>query len=219
MKKIKCIIVDDHQLVRDGIKALLAESQSVEVIAEATGGSELMSLLKTFEPQIILMDLSMPGIPGFDLIKMVKKNYPAIHILVLSMFMGEDYVFHALKAGAQGYIHKNTTRKELLQAICTVSSGSEYFSDEVSAIILKSYIRKVKNDVAENEDKSKELSSREFEILRLFAEGHSNQDIASKLFISIRTVESHKNHIMQKLELKSTVDLVKFAIRNGIIEL
>ena len=201
MKTIKIILADDHQLVRDGIKALLAGSSNMEVIAEANDGYELLEILKIHNPDILLLDISMPRLSGLEVIKLVKKDFPGIKILVLSMYLGEDYVFNAIKAGALGYIHKNTTRKELIEAICKVSFGTEYFSEPVSAMILKSYIRKAKNNVPGTEDESRGLSSRELDILRLFAEGDSNQEIADKLFISIRTVESHKNHIMQKLEL------------------
>lgn len=135
------------------------------------------------------------------------------------MFNSEEYIFNAIKAGAQGYLTKNISQSELLEAIRTVSHGHEYFSESISNIILKSYIKKAKDKEDENLNPENSLSKRELEILKLFAEGHSNPQIAEKLFISTRTVESHKNHIMQKLSLKSTVDLVKFAIKHQIIEL
>jgi two-component system response regulator NreC len=133
------------------------------------------------------------------------------------MYTNEDFVFNAIKAGAKGYLPKNTTRKELFEAVNTIYNGEEYFSESISNIILKSYIKKAKTD--ENNEKKEALSIREIEILRLFAQGTTNQEIADKLFISIRTVESHKNHIMQKLALKTTVDLIKFAIKNKIVEI
>jgi two-component system response regulator NreC len=135
------------------------------------------------------------------------------------MFTQEEFIFNAIQAGAKGYLPKNTSKKELLEAIEAVHKGEEYFSQQISGIILKSYIKKAQNQEDESKKKEDLLSKREIEILKLFAEGVSNQEIADKLFISVRTVESHKNHIMQKLELKNTVDLVKFAIKNKIIEL
>lgn len=219
MSIIKIILVDDHRLIRDGIKSLLADTKNIDVIDEASDGYDLMEKLKHKIPDIILLDISLPKISGLDVITLVNNNYPQIKILILSMFINEDYVFNAIKAGASGYMHKNTTKKELLEAIYKINDGQNYFSDSVSGIILKSYIRKAQTGDNYSEKEEKTLSRRELEILKLFAEGHTNQEIADKLFISIRTVESHKNHIMTKLELRSTVDLIKFAIKNNIIEI
>jgi DNA-binding NarL/FixJ family response regulator len=135
------------------------------------------------------------------------------------MYTNEEFIFNAIKAGAKGYLPKNTTRQELLSAIEAVSQGQEYFSETVSEIMLKSYVRIAKDDEKFFDKKDASLTIREIEILKLFANGLSNQEIADKLFISIRTVESHKNHIMQKLDLKTSVDMVKYALRNKIAEL
>jgi DNA-binding NarL/FixJ family response regulator len=135
------------------------------------------------------------------------------------MYTSEDYIFNSIKAGAKGYLPKNISRAELLTAIARVSEGKEYFSESISNIILKSYIKKAKESEPENHITEEDLSKRELEVLKLFAEGCSNPQIAQKLFISTRTVESHKNHVMQKLNLKSPVDLIKFAIKNHIIDI
>ncbi|NVN94851.1 MAG: response regulator transcription factor [Bacteroidetes bacterium] len=219
MSGIKIMLIDDHQIVRDGIKVLLESLENVEVIGEASNVAELLEKLKDVQPDIIVTDISMPDISGIELTKIINedKKYANIKILILSMYTNEDFVFNAIKAGAKGYLPKNTTRKELFEAVNTIYNGDEYFSESISNIILKSYIKKVKSD--ENGEKKEALSIREIEILKLFAEGMANQEIADKLFISIRTVESHKNHIMQKLALKTTVDLLKFAIKNKIVEI
>ena len=219
MSSIKIMLIDDHQIVRDGIKVLLESLENVEVIGEASNVAELLEKLKDVQPDIIVTDISMPDISGIELTKIINedKKYANIKILILSMYTNEDFVFNAIKAGAKGYLPKNTTRKELFEAVNTIYNGDEYFSESISNIILKSYIKKVKSD--ENGEKKEALSIREIEILKLFAEGMANQEIADKLFISIRTVESHKNHIMQKLALKTTVDLLKFAIKNKIVEI
>jgi DNA-binding NarL/FixJ family response regulator len=219
MSGIKIMLIDDHQIVRDGIKVLLESLENVEVIGEASNVAELLEKLKDVQPDIIVTDISMPDISGIELTKIINedKKYANIKILILSMYTNEDFVFNAIKAGAKGYLPKNTTRKELFEAVNTIYNGDEYFSESISNIILKSYIKKVKSD--ENGEKKEALSIREIEILKLFAEGKANQEIADKLFISIRTVESHKNHIMQKLALKTTVDLLKFAIKNKIVEI
>jgi DNA-binding NarL/FixJ family response regulator len=219
MSQIKIALVDDHQIVRDGIRALLESMNNIEVISEASSAKEFFDNIKYVQPDILITDISMPEISGIELTKMINENEKTrnIKVLILSMFTNEDFIFNAIKAGAKGYLPKNTNRNELYEAIKTIYNGEEYFSESISNIILKSYIRKAKS--YEQTEKKETLSARETEILKLFAQGLSNQEIADKLFISIRTVESHKNHIMQKLELKSTVDLIKFAIKNKIIEL
>jgi len=215
---IKVLLVDDHTIVRDGIRALLTGQDDISIRGEASNGRDLLSLMKSAEADIILLDISLPDCSGIDLCESIRKDYPGTQVLFLSMYTTEEYIFNAIKAGAQGYLPKNISQSELLLAIRTISQGSEYFSESISNTILKSYIKKAKDKEPENLNPENSLSKREFEILKLFAEGYSNPQIAEQLFISTRTVESHKNHIMQKLNLKSTVDLVKFAIRHQIIE-
>jgi DNA-binding NarL/FixJ family response regulator len=140
-------------------------------------------------------------------------------VLILSMYTNEDFIFNSVKAGAKGYLPKNTSREELLDAIRTIYEGDEFFSDSISRIMLKSYVRKAKDEDLSSQGGPVPLTSREIEILKLFAEGFINKEISDQLDISIRTVETHKNHIMKKLELKSTVDLIKYAIRNKIVEI
>ena len=220
-EKIKIILVEDHQIVRDGIKALLAEGPDIEIIGEAQNFSELREILNSKLPDIIIMDISLPETSGIEITTYITEKYQSTKVLILSMYTEEDFIFNAIKAGAKGYLPKNTTRKELLDAISAIHNGAEFYSDTISNIILKSYVNKAKSADNKNVKINKEdlLTHREIEILKHYAEGYSNQEIADKLFISIRTVESHKNHIMQKLELKSTVDLIKFAIKNKIVEI
>jgi DNA-binding NarL/FixJ family response regulator len=219
MEKIKVMLVDDHQIVRDGIKSLLTGGSNIEITGEASDSDELFSRLKVLKPDILVLDISLPKLSGIEITKIIVRDYPKIKVLILSMYTNEDFIFNAIKAGAKGYLPKNTTRKELLEAIHEIYAGNEFFSEAVSNIILKSYIKKAKDDDEHSQKKEKTLTNREIEILKMVAEGWGNQEIADKLFISIRTVESHKNHIMQKLELKTTADLVKFAIKNKFIEL
>lgn len=217
MNKIKLILVDDHRIVRDGIKALLNTENNIDIIDEADDAQELLTKLKHKKPDIIIMDISMPKVSGLELLKIVSKDYPGIKVLILSMYTNEEFVFNAIKSGAKGYLPKNTSRKTLIEAIEKIYNNEEYFSDEISNIILKSYVKNVRSSDNNKQNQKEQLTSREIEILKLFAEGKTNPEIAEKLFISIRTVESHKNHIMQKLELKTTVEMVKFAIKNNII--
>ena len=218
MNKIKIILVDDHQIIRDGIKSLLQNESDISVIAEASDFIELNDYLNIKIPDIILLDISLPGISGIEITKIMKEKFPDIRIIILSMHINEEFIINAFQSGASGYLAKNTTKKELLDAIRHVYEKGEYYSPMISNILAKSFIKTVKSD---NKDKIDEnlLSKREIEILKLFADGYSNKEIADKLFISTRTVESHKNHIMQKLNLKSPVEMLKFAIKNRIVEL
>lgn len=219
MNKIKIILVDDHQLVRDGIKSLISDSFGIDIIGEASNSVELFKLLHHSNPDVILMDISLPIMSGIEITKILRKDYPKIKVLMLSMYTSEDFIFNGLKAGINGYLPKNTTRDELLLAIEEVHNGNEYFSKSISNIILKSFVNSAKYGNNANDDKMSVLTKRETEILKLVVEGVSNQHIADQLFISIRTVETHKTSIMKKLELNNTIDLVKFAIKNKIIEL
>ena len=217
MEKIKLILVDDHQLVRTGIANLLAGETGFEIIGEAADAKDLFELLRKTQPDITVLDIALPGMSGIEITKKLHNDYPGIRILILSMHTSEEFIFNAINSGARGYLPKNTSRKELIEAIYAIHRGEEFFAESISNVILKSYIKKAKSDSQEDENNENLLSKREIEVLKLFAEGMTNQEIADKLFISIRTVESHKNHIMARLELKTTVDLVKFAIRNNIV--
>jgi len=219
MEKIKIILVDDHQIVRDGIKALISDDASINIITEASSASELYFKLETYKPDIILMDINLPDETGIEITRKLKETSPSIKILILSMHMSEDFVVNAIEAGANGYLPKNTTRKELLEAIRTLYKGEDFYNESISNILVKSYVKKAQSSGKEKEEKHVDLTRREKEIITLFAQGLSNKEIADQLFISVRTVESHKNNIMNKLELKSTVDLVKFAIKNNFVDL
>jgi len=219
MSKIKVALVDDHQIVRDGIRSLLSGIEDIEVIIEASDAKCILEKLKVIKPDVMIVDISLPEISGIELTKIVTNEYPSIKIVVLSMYTNQEFIFNAIKAGAKGYLPKTITREELLEAIREVYNGNEYFSKDVSSIILKSYLKQVKDPERFDSLKEEKLTNRELEILRFVAEGYSNLLIADKLFISVRTVESHKNHIMQKLELTTTVDLVKYALKNKIIDL
>jgi DNA-binding NarL/FixJ family response regulator len=213
---INIILTDDHQIVRDGIKAMLSDADGIRIIAQAGSGSELFDLLKTKKTDVIILDIELPDMSGIDICSRITKEYPEIRILILSMYTGEEFIFKAISEGAKGYLPKNTSREELVMAIKAVAGNREYFSPVISEIMLKSYIQQAKSVNRDVRDLS-DLSKREIEILRMLAEGYPNTEIAEKLFISIRTVESHKSHIMQKLEIHTTVELVKFAIRNKLI--
>jgi DNA-binding NarL/FixJ family response regulator len=217
--KISLALVDDHHLVRDGIKSLIEGVEHIDVVIEASNSDELLAKLEEVEPQIAIVDISLPGLSGIEITKTLGSRYPNIKVIILSMHTTQEFIFNAIKAGAKGYLPKNITQIELVDAIDGVNAGNEYFSKEISEIILKNYLKQIKTPDRVDEYQEQKLTSRESEILKLVAEGYSNQLIADKLYISVRTVESHKNHIMQKLELSSTVELVKYALKNKIIDI
>lgn len=213
---VNIILVDDHPIVRQGIRALVESIGNVRIIGEADQSKALFQLLSHEVPDLIILDISLPHESGIEICRKLQADEKYMHIkcIILSMFTQEDFILNAIQAGAKAYLPKNTGRDQLVEAIDALMRGEEYFSPEIANIIMKSYVRKAKQE----SEQDNSLSKRETEILQLFAKGLSNQEIADKLFISIRTVESHKNHIMQKLNLKSSVDLVKYAIRAGLTD-
>lgn len=219
MSRIRIFLVDDHQLVRDGIKALLVTAEDLHMLGEASSGAECFEKIAHEPPDILILDISLPDTNGIEITKRVTAEYPGTKVLMLSMYTSEDFIFNSVKAGARGYLPKNTSREELLNAIHAIYRGEEFFAEPIARIMLKGYVRKAKEDETAARETPLLLTARETEILRLLAEGHVNREISDKLFISIRTVETHKNHIMKKLGLKSAVDLIKYAIRHRIVDI
>ena len=219
MKKISVFMVDDHQIVRDGIFALLIKEEKIEITGDAGHAEELFGLLTKTIPDVIIMDISMPGMSGIEITEKLSIDYPEIKVIIFSTHTDENRIFDSIKAGARGYLPKDVVRDELVKAIFTVVEGEEYLSDSISNTILIKYIKKETGQDKYSAEKTNVLSARELEILKYVAEGLAYKEIGEKLFISPRTVETHKNNIMQKLRLRSTIELVKFAIKNGIIEI
>jgi len=213
--KIKVIIVDDHKLVTDCISLFLKGANPIEVIGVAHSGKEILEVLKKTKPDVLLLDISMPEMTGIEVAMAVKKKYPEINILILSMHADYVNISDAIDAGADGYVLKDVSSEELVLAIKTVSTGKNYFQSAISDEIVKNYANKKQK----NSGLLLQLTRRELEVLQLFAEGFNNSEIADKLFLSVRTIESHKNHILQKTNLKNSVELIKFAIKNKIIEI
>jgi DNA-binding NarL/FixJ family response regulator len=216
MDMIKIVLVDDHRIFRDGLKSLLSEVDFIEVIGEASGGSELLELLKTLNPDLVILDISMKDVSGIEVSKQMASLYPEIKIMILSMHTNEEFVINAIKAGVNGYLSKDASRDELLDAIKIIHEGGECYSKLVSDNFLKSYVKKYKAEHSLLENKI--LTHRELEILKLAAVGLTNKEIADKLFISNKTVDCHKNNIVQKLKLKNTAEMVLYAVKNKIIE-
>jgi DNA-binding NarL/FixJ family response regulator len=214
---IDILLVDDHKIVRDGIKALLFTNGLINIVGECEDGNQVLEFLENNRVDIILMDINMQDINGIDCTKMVIDKHPTIKVIALTMHIEEGYISKILKSGASGYILKNTGKAELIDAIKKVNNGENYFSKEVSNVMMNKYmkksgVRKSSSSLASVDD----LTKREVEILGLIAEEMTNNEIGEKLFISPRTVDTHRRNLLQKLGVKNTAGLVKFAIQNGV---
>ncbi len=219
MSRTRILIVDDHQIVRDGIKRILTDESDIELIGSVGSGKDALAFIKCNQPDIVIADLSMPNMSGIELTETISKLYPQIRMLILSMFNNEEYIVSAIQSGAKGYLPKqDSTTEILLEAIRTIANGDEFFSPSISKIVLKSFISNAKNSGVSDVAKKHQLTSREKEILKLYVEGCTNNEIADKLNLSVYTVKTHKNNIMQKYNFKSTVEMIKFALLNNIVE-
>lgn len=216
MKKLKVLIADDHKMFRQGVMNILNDTGEVEV-TEAESGDELMEKLKTQKPDVILMDINMPGINGIEATKLVKKKYPAIKVMAVSTSDEENYIIEMLKAGAMGYVLKSTGVDELLEAIKVVSRGDSYFCKEASNVILFQ-LDKIKKGRTQKQETDVPLTDREIEVLKLIAEGLTNKEIGERLFISTRTVDTHRRNLHQKLNIKNAAGLVNYAIKNKLLD-
>lgn len=212
---IKIIIADDHQLFREGIVKLLSNGTGVEILSEAKNGEDAIMKAKEYKPDIILMDISMPIINGIEATRIIKNEYPDIKIIALSMHDAKEYIKDILDAGASGYLLKSCTYNQLIEAINAVYEGNMYLGETVTEIILQDYLNKEES----NSITDIKLSKRELEILKLYADGKSSREISEILFISIKTVGTHKQHIFRKLDIKSNADMVKYALKKGLISL
>lgn len=215
---IKVVLVDDHTIIRDGIKALLHDNQEISVVGEANNGKELINLLPALNADIILMDINMPEMDGFEATSYLKEKFPEIKVLVLSMLDHESYISKVFDAGASGYLLKNTGREEMTCAIKMVAKGGRYLCSEIGFNLLNKLKSTTYKPVENTEEKqTRDLSQREIEILKLIADGLTNAEIADKIFTSKRTVETHRQNIIEKTKAKNTAALIKYAIGKGII--
>ena len=213
-EKIKIFILDDHQMMIDGIKALLKNEKQFEIIGEATRAVQALLMLENVVPDIIITDIQMPEMNGIDFTRKVKNQYPKIKVLVLSMSGEEGMISDMLDAGISGYVIKNTGREELKTALIKISEGEVFFSDAVAAEMMRAYQSNKKRG---NDDENVNLTTREKEIIKLIAMEHSNAKIGEVLFISERTVETHRKNIFRKTKTKGVVGLIKFAIEQKLI--
>lgn len=211
---LRVLLVEDHTVVRCGIRALLERAKDVEVIGEAADGRQAIDMARKLKPQVVLMDVAMGELNGIDATRQITEADPDARVLMLSMHNNEQYIFEALKAGAKGYVLKSAAVKELMNGIREVAAGRNYLSPSLAPVVMDDYVRRAKGTRTQTE--ADKLTSREREVLQLIAEGKSSSEIGGSLSISVRTVESHRHNIMDKLEIHSVAGLTRFAIRHGL---
>jgi DNA-binding NarL/FixJ family response regulator len=212
-KPIRVVIADDHALFRAGLRALLGTVPDIAVVAEATDGQEAFRLARDRRPHVLLMDITMPGLNGVEAAERIVREVPETRVIILSMHTGEEYVLRAIRAGAAGYLLKNTEPEELVRAVRQVSRGEMYLSPPVSRYVVQDYVRRV----APEADPLHRLTPRQREVLQLMAEGHTTKAIATKLEVSVKTVETHRAQLMDRLEIHDVPGLVRFAVRHGLV--
>lgn len=210
---IRVLLAEDHQIVREGLRALLEKQGNIQVVAETENGRQAFQLVRRHKPDIVIMDINMPELNGIDATRLILHEEPQTRVIALSMHSDRQFVDGMLRAGASGYLLKDCASEELVQCIKTVISGRVYLSPAVTPMIVQQFIQPNRNDVLAA---GGELTTREREVLQMIAEGRSTKDIADSLFISVKTVETHRKNIMDKTELHSVAELVKFAIRRGL---
>ena len=213
--KVKILLVDDHQMVIDGIKAMLRKEKNIEIVGEAFNGEEAVKFVEEFgEIDFILTDISMPKMDGIELTKQIKEQFPDINVLVLTMYNEPDIINEIVLAEAEGYILKNTGKQELMEALDRISDGGTFFSDDVVQTMMKGYQTEKKQEAS-----LKVLSERELEIVKLICQEKSTKEIAEELFISPRTVDTHRKNIAKKTGVKTIVGLIKFAFANQLVKI
>ena len=216
MDKTRVLLAEDHTIVRKGLRSLLDKETGIKVVGEAEDGREAIVKAEELHPDVVVMDIAMPGLNGLEATRQIKKRFPDMKILILTMHTNEEYVLQTLNAGASGYLVKKAAPAELISAINAVHKGDSFLSPSISRTVIDEYIRRSK-EISEGEEGFEQLTVREREVLQLIAEGRKTREIAELLYISIKTVETHRAHIMNKLDIHSTAELTRYAIRKGII--
>jgi DNA-binding NarL/FixJ family response regulator len=216
MDKIRIIITDDHQLVREGVEAMLRGVPDIEVIGTVSSGEEAINLARSNKPDVVLMDILMPGMTGIEAARWIKEIDDTIRVIMVTVEISKEYVTAAIKSAVDGYLPKNVSKEVLLEAIRSVYKGDRYFNEAVKKLIFEDFysVEKLKNP---KKTLPNQLTKREMEVLALVASGKANREVAEALFISVKTVETHKTHILIKLGLNNSSELIRYAVKNNII--
>ena len=211
MAKIRVLLADDHAIVREGVRMILAKESDIEVVGEAQDGAQALEMVERLKPAVVVMDISMPGIGGIEATQQTKARHPDVNILALTMHEDESYVFKLLHAGASGYVLKAQADSDLLNAVRAVERGEPFLTPEAQRALIQDVL-------GEGSVREDELTPREQEVVKLVAEAHTNREIAEILHLSEKTVENHRSNAMKKLGMRDRVELVRYAIRKGLIE-
>jgi DNA-binding NarL/FixJ family response regulator len=214
VNRISVLLAEDHAIVRKGLRSLLAAEVDIEVIGEAADGREAIEMASKLRPNIVVMDITMPGLNGLEATRQIKHRLPEVQVVVLTMHTAEEYIFQILRAGASGYVVKRAAPSELISAVRAAYRGESFLSPSVSRTVIEEYVRKA-GALVEG-DSYEELTPREREVLQLIAEGHSTRGIAELLCLSAKTVQSHRANLMRKLGIYTTAELTQYAIRKGV---
>ncbi|SMO58267.1 response regulator transcription factor [Gracilimonas mengyeensis] len=216
MANVRITIADDHEIVRDGIRLLLEDEPGFEIISEAENGKEACEACGKYNPDLVIMDITMPKMDGIEATKKIKKEYPDIKVLALTMLSEDQHIRKMIKAGASGYILKSAGRDELIKAVNQIMEGQHYFSDGATQSIL---MELVNPDLSKkNQPEDVHITEREQEVLKLIVNEYTNQEIADELFVSVRTVDAHRRNLLQKTGSKNTAGLVKYALKNNLLD-
>ena len=215
MKPIRILLADDHNIMRNGLRLLLERQPGLQVVGEASDGRQTVEMSEALKPNVIVLDIAMPNLNGIEAARQIAAKLPDTAIVILSMHSDESYVLRALKAGARGYLLKDSAESDLIGAIKAVTDGKAFFSPAISKMLVEDYMRRMQQRGVE--DSYELLTTREREILQLLAEGKSNKDVANILNLSLYTVETHRGNMLQKLNLHSVPELILYAVRKGVI--
>jgi two-component system, NarL family, response regulator NreC len=215
MRSARILLADDHGIVRQGLRSVLSRDSTFEIVGEAADGREAVALAESLDPNVVIMDIAMPGLNGIDATAQIVKRNPGVAVLILSMHSDETYLLRALNAGAKGYLLKDSADVDLVRAVREALRGRPFFSPEIAQVLLEDYLRALQQK--QLQDSYDLLTDREKQVLQLLAQGKNNKDIATALDLSTNTVESHRNNLMKKLSLHNTAELVLYAVRKKII--